>query len=250
MKTFLCLGAGVESVALYILSLRGDIERAEFALYGDPGADHPEAYAQIRNLTEWASSQAAAIPLHVVSSGRLADAVLTASAKIPAYMRSKGGREQIVAMNCADGYRLAPMRSFLQTKGGDRWRALMSLTRESVDRVRTSRTAWIQNAYPLIDQGITKADAKAIVQEAGFEILEGARAMCVFCPLQGDESWLSLKINHESTFATADNVDRGIRTAFGREAFLHRSRRPLADVELGSKLRDTFTNDCNGVCGV
>ena len=38
------LGLGVQSTALYLMSSSGAVERADYAIFSDPGAEHPKTY--------------------------------------------------------------------------------------------------------------------------------------------------------------------------------------------------------------
>ena len=38
------LGLGIQSTAMYIMSTLGDIDRADYAIFADPGAELPDTY--------------------------------------------------------------------------------------------------------------------------------------------------------------------------------------------------------------
>ena len=45
----IALGMGMQSTALYLMSSRGQFERADHAIFSDPMSEHPETY----KLTKW-----------------------------------------------------------------------------------------------------------------------------------------------------------------------------------------------------
>ena len=47
------LGLGVQSTAMYLMSSLGYIDRADYAIFADPGAELPDTYQLWDYLTEW-----------------------------------------------------------------------------------------------------------------------------------------------------------------------------------------------------
>ena len=82
----------------------------------------------------------------------------------------------------------------------------------------------------------------------------------VDCPYHSGTYWLDLRASWPEEWAQAVRVDNAIRnmTAKGveRPVFLHRSLRPLQDLELRPAGEDPqlslegFGNECEGLCGV
>ena len=48
------LGMGVQSTALYLMSCNGDLPRADYAIFADPGAEHKDTYKMLEWLLDWA----------------------------------------------------------------------------------------------------------------------------------------------------------------------------------------------------
>ena len=48
------LGMGVQSTALYLMSCNGDLPRADYAVFADPGAEHKNTYDMLKWLIDWA----------------------------------------------------------------------------------------------------------------------------------------------------------------------------------------------------
>ena len=47
------LGLGIQSTAMYLMSSLGDIERADYAIFADPGAELPDTYKLWDSLNKW-----------------------------------------------------------------------------------------------------------------------------------------------------------------------------------------------------
>ena len=82
------------------------------------------------------------------------------------------------------------------------------------------------------------------------------RSSCLGCPFHSNAEWRHVKKNHEE-WADVIEVDRAIRHVEGMrgEVFLHRSGKPLEDVDLradhekGQWLLFGAEEECLGYCG-
>lgn len=128
---------------------------------------------------------------------------------------------------------------------------------------------WQQLAYPLIEMGWDRQDCLNYLSQCGFE--DVPKSACVFCPYRSDASWLRLKTEEPAAFAAAAEFDRRIRNinrqprsdgktdSQGRiktrggvryPLYLHRSLKPLDEVELSEQQQNLFDYDCAGHCGL
>jgi len=48
------LGLGLQSTMIYLASSIGEMERADFAIFADPGAEKAETYRYLEWLKDWA----------------------------------------------------------------------------------------------------------------------------------------------------------------------------------------------------
>lgn len=82
------------------------------------------------------------------------------------------------------------------------------------------------------------------------------KSACYFCPYHTDKEWNQLKENEPEAFAAAVEFDRKIRrrSKLDADLFIHRSARPLEEVNLELHKDDpnqlTFADECEGMCGV
>ena len=47
------LGLGIQSTAMYLMSSLGEIDRADYAIFADPGAELPDTYELWDELSKW-----------------------------------------------------------------------------------------------------------------------------------------------------------------------------------------------------
>jgi len=70
------------------------------------------------------------------------------------------------------------------------------------------------------------------------------------CPNQSDQEWLEIKENRPTEFDAAVKLDAQIRER-DPHAWIHKSCKPLAEVDFNDKTQDLFNTPCDsGVCFV
>jgi hypothetical protein len=129
------------------------------------------------------------------------------------------------------------------------------------ERLKKRRTLGTMRA-PLIEKFMTREDCKTWLAEYGAVPHEVPRSACVFCPFHDDEEWLRVKAVPED-WEKAVAVDAALRVKgnivnrnMNAEMFVHRSCRPLTQIEFVAKAKDNrqasipFWRECLGVCGV
>ena len=124
-------------------------------------------------------------------------------------------------------------------------------------RMKPSRHKWCRHRWPLIEKGMHRHHCLDWLRRNGYPIAK--KSACTFCPYHDDATWRDMKINDIGSFEAAVEIDEAIRQGMAmsdqrRELFLHRSGRPLKDVDF-SNLEDLgqlnmFNNECEGMCGV
>lgn len=269
--TYLSLGAGRQSTALYILATLQDPERpvprAEAAVFADTGDEPAWVYDQLRRIESWGKEHGGP-EIHVAQKGVLSEWVIDRQKQgkrfvtVPLFTAAEGGGSAgLLRRQCTREFKITPIQQKVREILGykprqhmkHRVRTLMGITVDEAIRMRQSPEKWVHNAYPLVDLGLTAADCSRIVEEAGFPTPK--RSSCVYCPYHSDEFWADLKKNHPDEFARAVEFDYAIRnmTMAGRRqpGYVHRSLQPLDEVDFAhSEQNDLFGEDCHGVCGV
>ncbi len=134
----------------------------------------------------------------------------------------------------------------------------LGISRDEAHRVRTSDVAYIQLCYPLIQQGLTRADCQRWLEQHGWPNVPASA--CVACPFHSDNRWRQLRDHDPDGWVEAVAFDHAIRHGHPRhgsppldgEAFVHRSLVPLNQVDLDGPperaVIDGFGNECEGMC--
>lgn len=271
----LSLGAGVQSTAIYLLAMDGEIEvRFTAAIFADTQEEPVSVYRHL----EWLKSLGGP-PIHVVSVGKLGDDLVNGRnstsqrfASIPAFVSNgPGKKEGMVRRQCTTEYKIEPIEKWI------RYEMLSLKPRQRIpDEVkihqymgfsydepgraaraknRFRQVRWGDVHFPLFDLEMTRADCVAYLK--GRVPHQVPRSACVFCPFKKTEEWVDLKLNDPAGWKRAVEVDATLRKAgvvanrnMEKELYIHRSCMPLDQVDFKEKDLGLFELECEGGCGL
>ena len=269
----LSLGAGVQSTVLALMADRGEygLQRPDVAIFADTGWEPQEVYDHL----EWLSSQLS-FEVVRVSAGNIRDNILQGTSPdghnylgLPAHLINPNGSSGIASRQCTAKYKVKPINRYLRKRlkipPGRRapkdtqveiW---MGISADESLRQKPSRDEWSTNRYPLIELGFSRAQLLNWFKE-NYPDRYLPRSSCIGCPYKSDAEWKRLKEDDPKSFQDAVFIDMAlreiplVRNAITRkgEAYLHRSRTPLADVDFtDSKHYDeVMLEECEGLCGI
>ncbi len=257
----LSLGAGVQSTTLALMAAHGEIGlMPDCAIFADTQDEPAEVYEHLRWLM---SGNVLPFPVHVVSVGRLSDALRAGdeTARIPAYIADGALKQR----QCTRNYKIRPIRRELRRllgvgpRGGVQRGAIESWIGISTDeaiRRKPSGVAFITNRHPLIERFFSRADCIAWLKAHGYPIPPKSR--CRYCPYQDNAGWRGCR-DKPDEWAEVVGLDRWLRepaqlARFRGELFLHKSRQPLEVADLSEPelplFGGEFAHECEGMCGV
>ena len=257
------LGLGVQSTTMYLMSSLGELDRADHAVFADPGAEHPETYELLDYVLNW-QQENDGIPITFEKKSLYADLLNWSHstgqrfASIPAFTNSEQGggmlrrqctkeyKVDVVIKAVRELYGLKPHKRMPMTEF---W---LGITLDEIMRMKDSQLPRVTNVYPLIEKRLRRSDCLKWLDSYGFP--QPVKSACFFCPYQADSQWKRLKQRHPDTFKKAIQVDNTIRDSSKKGVrepiFLHRTRKPLDEVDFESQL-DLFDSNCDGgYCGL
>ena len=264
LMKIISLGLGVQSTTMYLMSSLGHIDRADYAVFADPGAEHPETYRLLKFLQKWMVRNSNGIPIITKKKSLYTDLLNQTNSSgqrfssIPAFTNSEQGggmlRRQctreykidVVIKAVRELYGLKPHKRMPMTEF---W---LGITLDEIMRMKDSQLPRVTNVYPLIEKRLRRSDCLKWLDSYGFP--QPVKSACFFCPYQADSQWKRLKQRHPDTFKKAIQVDNTIRDSSKKGVrepiFLHRTRKPLDEVDFESQL-DLFDSNCDGgYCGL
>lgn len=279
------LGAGVQSTALALLAAERKIQYAgeppvelHAAVFADTGEEPEDPGHSVYTHLEWLRKQLP-FPIVVRSAGRLGEHLMHGKgstkrfASIPAFTLSTTGKVAKVRRQCTAEYKVdaveqAIRRDILGLKPRQRIPRGVTVIQYmgiSVDeagrmlrakkRLEDNPVRWSQFRWPLIEQLVwTRADCRAYLAPRVPHRVP--RSACVFCPFHANEEWAAIRARGGADWARALEVDRALRTPgmvvnrqMTEPLFLHRSCRPLDEVDFTADTGDSMAAECQGMCG-
>lgn len=267
----LSLGAGAQSTVLALMAEEGweDLEKPDLAVFADTQWEPPAVYEHLK----WLEGKLS-YPVVRVTAGNIRENIIrgTNSAgerflDVPVFLRNQDGTSSVAARQCTNHYKITPIRREirrrLQIPDGQRapkniqvemW---LGISADESERMKPSRDEWIDRRFPLVDMDLTRADIYKWFADR-YPGRRLPRSACVGCPYHDDMEWKWLKENEPDSFREAVLVDKAVRTipeargSLNGEAYLHRSRKPLAEVDFDGTpdYDDYMASECEGLCGV
>ena len=253
------LGLGIQSTAMYLMSSIGRIERADHAVFADPGAELPRTYEILELLQDWAELNDG-IPIHTTNEKNLLKDILNQTnstgqrfASIPAFSESGG----MLRRQCTSEYKIYPVIQKIRELHGLKPRKRMPMTEiwlgislDEIQRCKTSMLPRVEYYYPLVEERMSRGDCIKVFERFNFPI--PPKSSCVFCPYHSDRNWKELKNIYPEEWETCIEVDNAIRDSSKRglrdKMYLHRSLIPLERIEFSDQ-QEMFMCE-EGFCGL
>lgn len=267
----LSLGAGAQSTVLALMAEKGweDLEKPDLAIFADTQWEPRAVYDHL----EWLKSQLS-YEVVTVTAGDIKNNILhgvnsdgVKFLDVPVFLVNADGTKSVAARQCTTHYKITPIhkeiRKRLKVPAGKRvpkdvqvemW---LGISADESIRMKPSRDEWIDNRYPLIEMNMTRAGIYKWFEDH-YPGRHLPRSACVGCPYHDDMEWKWIKENEPESFKDAVRVDWSLRNvpatrgSLRGEAYLHKSRTPLGDVDF-SRTRDYddyMATECEGLCGV
>lgn len=169
MLKVLSLGAGVQSTALLLMSIRGEIDRLDCAIFADTGWEPAAVYTHLAWLEEVA--RAAGIPVHRVQAGDLRSDALrsqvrgrksngTRWASMPLYVLGHDNGTGMIKRQCTAEYKIRPIerkvRELLGLRPRQPWpkdvavEQFFGISADEMRRVRMPDALWRRHRYPFV----------------------------------------------------------------------------------------------------
>jgi hypothetical protein len=249
-----------------LMAAAGEIKpMPDCAIFADTKAEPTEVYRHL----DWLSSKLP-FPIYRVSSGDLRAEILGAMNGEnrmdgrPPFFTAAGG---MLRRQCTHDFKIRPItskiREMIGLKRGAKGPKLpivhqwIGISVDESLRMKPSQASYIEHRWPLIEKNMDRTACIAWCKENGHPV--PPKSACTFCPFRDDAEWAAMKARSPQAFADAVSVDAiirpgmpGVKRPADDQWFVHRRRIPLSEVEFSTPQRklDSFTDECDGVCGV
>ena len=251
MKTYLSLGAGVDTTAI---SLMPDImDQVDFVLFADTGGENPETYEYLNKYLK-PHFEKIHKPLVIVKGEENVNGEPVTNMEL-AYL---GWRMIPVRFmrHCTDKWKIKPMHRYLTANyPGESLRVVIGFAYDEVKRMNTTRWKGQEVWYPLIDKKMTRADCVKYIIDQRFPV--PPKSGCFYCPFQRLDQWKQLRSNHSDLWERAVKLEKN--GSLYPELTLSNFRKkgkPLTLVQVDKRLGkslydfeiDPVEEECSGAC--
>lgn len=277
------LGAGVQSTALYLMAIDGEVPMFDYAVFADTQEEPSDVYDHLNWLESLGGPK-----IVKATAGKLGDCVIAGTdargnrrrdgsyfSSIPAYVQDDQGKNRGVGQRqCTKEFKVDVVEKVIRREiyKVDHGRPLpkdaeciqyMGLSFDEPRRVirvkqrYSGRPKQWKVEFPLFDLQMTRGDCVAYLKDRVPHAVP--RSACVFCPYKTNAEWRDLRDHDPAGWARAVEIDRAVRGDGTRgQSFLHRSYVPLDQADLRTDGQKTgqmglfvsFDNECEGMCGV
>jgi len=265
------LGMGVQSTALWYMANYGLIEKADYAIFADTGAEKTptlEYWDKIQDIPK-------RVPLIRIAEKNLYKDLMDQSnssgnrlASIPAFSCNGSG---MLRRQCTSEYKISQVDKAIKKlyglSGKQRFpqtEIWYGITQDEMHRMSIPQQKWKINVYPFIGYKIyadgkhkqyktkfyRRSDLIEFYREIGWS--PPVKSSCYFCPYQNNKAWALLKNVYPEDFERAVEVDKKIRNSSKRgikePIYVHRSLKPLDEIDFDDLQMDLFDDECSGNC--
>jgi hypothetical protein len=258
----------VQSTTLALMAAHGEIgPMLDCAIFADTGWEPVGVYEHLRWLR---SGNVLPFPVHIVRRPgpdlgeyaiHIASSPVTRTASPPWFTRGPDG---MLPKQCSSEFKTRviarEVRRLLGVEKGERVPAgtvveqWLGISMDEMQRMKDAELGWQRNRFPLIEARMSRRDCLAWLRRNNYP--EAPKSACIFCPYHTDRQWREILSSEDRERLIA--FDQAIRPGFHGmegEAFLHRQRKPIDQVDLSTpadrgQIEFGFLQECEGVCGV
>lgn len=230
----LSLGMGVQSVTLAAKVALGHLPPVDFMAHADTSFEMRGTYEYASWFIPWLEERGQRVI--VVKNEAQAAKAGTAKTDLPAFTMASGSKGQL-RRQCTGRWKIVPIRRALREVMAEKGVSIRSrgkvkqwlgISLDEIERARPSDVRYIENVYPLLDLGMTRADCIAYLKAQGLPV--PGKSSCTFCPYHNKAAWADLKRQGGPDWEQALEIDKAIRdTRPPYSLFVHPSCIPLAE---------------------
>lgn len=250
------LGAGKQSSYMLLTALEGQYEYSpDFAIFADTGCEPSYVYSYLYWLKGYVKSKYDFDIVIIAGSNLIGDALdyykgkNKKGASLPFYLSNIG----MIRRQCTLEYKIQPIKRYYQKiRKGKQIRQWIGISLDEIQRIKDSRTKYIENYYPLIEKRITISEIINWYDEQG--LIVPGKSSCIVCPYHSNNYWRRFKKEFPDQFEQVCKFDDAIRDhpKLYSQCYLHRTLRPLRDInfEYEPSLFPELIEECDGMCGL
>jgi hypothetical protein len=200
VRTFISIGAGVNSTAILALIKLGKLQYENpIAMFADTGGEKPETYEYLAYL-----QTVSPLPIQIIKGKE---------GSLWEYCKER----KILPMRhlrwCSDRWKQKPLTNFRKANLDNREEFITIMGIDYGEKHRINR--WkgdIHAIFPLIDLQMDRKDCIAVIKQAGWKV--PAKSGCFFCPNMKPMEFGELKIKYPDLFKELCELEKKVLGRF------------------------------------
>lgn len=242
-------GGGVQSTAIAVLILRGDLPKPDIAVIADTERELSTTWEYMEKYTAPALARIGVV-LHRVKKSEFTKIDLFSgkngkSLLIPAFT-TQGKDVGKLPGYCSNEWKKYVVQRFATQRFGVKkacqW---IGISTDELRRARQSSSGKWATRYPLIELKMSRGDCQALVDAHGWE--PPPRSSCWMCPNHREDEWAWIQFNAPSDFVKAAYLERDIQK-IDQHAWLHSECKPIDTIDFDDKNNVLFGGCDSGLC--
>jgi hypothetical protein len=216
----LSYGGGVQSVAMVVLVVRGELPLPDAVIIADTGREMPSTFEYAReHVIPLLSS--IGLQLHVAGHDLASVDLYAHNGDLLLPVFTQTGKMQAF---CSSEWKARVVDRYVRRQLG--WTGqYLTWIGYSLDERRRARPDPARR-YPLLELSLTRADCERIIIDAGLPLPSKSR--CYICPHQSPDEWMEVRAD-SGLWKAAVEVDEEV-AAWDDTVYLHQSRKRLRDL--------------------
>lgn len=212
MINYISFGGGVQSTAMVLMALAGEIEKPDLVVFADTGTEMPETYETVSRIGKLCNDQ----NLEFVVVKNYSEKVKGMS--LIDWYSSKKMVPMVGIKWCTSKFKIEPIRRYVKTRVDKTkpkpWMcAWIGITSDESKRARHLSDVKFQIVkYPLLE--ISRQECINYI-EKNYPNLKVSKSGCYCCPYANKKHWLNLKKNHNSLFQKSLQLEKNAHSDYG-----------------------------------
>lgn len=249
----LSLGAGVQSTALMLMSAEGLLEKIDYAIFADTGAEPKAVYDHLNKLIKEVA-EPAGIEVRIVQQRNLTEFIEergTRAPSIPLFVKNpETGKGGMLWRKCTPDYKIAPIKRETRKLLGasvnpetgrigmpptgavaEQW---IGISTDEFHRAKDSDVKYVKHRFPLLDVGWSRQTCINYLEARGWG--ETPKSACLYCPFHSNKEWRNIRDNYPEEWEWLLKFDDDMRErpfpALTHTPYLHSSLLPLREAPI------------------
>ena len=224
----LSYGGGVQSTAMILKVLDGELERPDHIVFADTGSEMPHTMITVAEIEKLVRK--AKIPFTTVGRDEGLHETYATNNSLPV----------VGIRSCTSKWKIEPMKRYMRSivgmgRGSVLCEVWIGISTDEMKRATPSTDKWTTRRYPLLELNMSRDDCLFYLNKQGWKVQKSG---CFMCPYQSAAQWTRLKRDHPDLFAQALSMEKNAKDKRGFRGGLWGSTRSIEAFNFDSTLED------------